>query len=167
MHLADCRVLEKRVHELRNSTWEKEQEVDQLKRLLKTKNDRCEAIELVQKTKSQLEAVLEDRNLEVHKLQSEKAALETSLLTIQSMYNRVLSQNSELRDSNEQLRKLLLNAQQYSTYMHNEFLKHKLAMPPPIPTEVFTSPDEGSTTPRLTVQAPDASQHQPNKSQQL
>jgi len=141
------RVLEKRVHELRNTNWDKEQEIEQLKRLLKTKNDRYDSIEVVQKTNEQLESDITERNLELHRLKSEVSTLESSFRNVQSMYSRAQSQNSELRDSNGKLRQQLLSAQNYSNYLHNELMKNKFSLPPPIRTEIL---EEGSITPRVT-----------------
>jgi chromosome segregation ATPase len=142
------RVLEKRVNELRNKCWDQEEEIEQLKKLLKTKDERQELFESLSRINKTLQNDLNEKEMEIHRLKSENQSLQIKQKDYNNTLKRLetyIQQNNELKISHEQLRRQLLSSQNYCNYLHNELIKNKLT---PLTSTQFNSQSD-VPTPRL------------------
>lgn len=121
--------MEKRVNELRNKCWDQEEEIDQLKKLLKTKDERQELSESLTRINKTLQNNLNEKEMEIHRLRSESQSLQIKLKDYSATLKKLdtyAQQNNELKTSHGQLRRQLLSTQNYCNYLHNELIKNKL-----------------------------------------
>jgi phenylalanyl-tRNA synthetase alpha subunit len=140
--------LEKRVNELRNKCWDQEEEIEQLKKLLKTKDERQELFESLSRINKTLQNDLNEKEMEIHRLKSENQSLQIKQKDYNNTLKRLetyIQQNNELKISHEQLRRQLLSSQNYCNYLHNELIKNKLT---PLTSTQFNSQSD-VPTPRL------------------